>query len=62
MIRLSRKAQDEASILAARLEEIIRFDASMLAESEHAEFADENHVKEAYRLVILRLAAKSERR
>lgn len=56
-VRLSRKAQEQASSFAGRFDELIRLHAALLAEADHQEFATEKHVAEAYHLVILKLAA-----
>lgn len=58
--RLSRKAQGAAAGLSAQFDEILREHASLLAEADHQEFADESHVREAYRMVVLKLASKYE--
>lgn len=58
MTRLSRKAQDEAAALSGNFDQAIREHASLLAQSAGKEFADEADVREAFRLLILKYAAK----
>lgn len=55
--RLSRKAQREASSLAGAFDDEIRQMASAFAKSEGAEFADVEHVKKAWRVCIVAMAA-----
>lgn len=56
---LSRRAQSEATILSGNLDQAIREHASLLAESQGKEFADEADVREAFRLVILKYSEKT---
>jgi hypothetical protein len=60
--RLSRKAQSEATILSGNFDQAVREHASLLALSSGKEFADEADVREAYRLVLLKLAEKHKER
>lgn len=57
--RLSRRAQSEATILSGNLDQAVRECASLLAESQGKEFADEGDVREAFRLVILKYSEKT---
>lgn len=57
-VRLSRKAQDAAGNIAASFDQAVREHASLLAESQGKEFADEADVQEGFRLVLLKYAEK----
>lgn len=57
-VRLSRKAQDAASLLISDLDERVRRTASQLAGAEGKEFADVEHVKEAFRSLMITIGLK----
>jgi hypothetical protein len=56
--RLSRKAQAVVDELTAKLSASVRRVASHLATAQEREFADEKDAKEAYRLMVLKIAER----
>lgn len=62
VVRLSRKAQEAASTLTAALDQSVRKVASQIAADKGKEFADNEDVKEAYKLQIIELARQFQTR
>ncbi len=56
--RLSAKAQQAASDISSSFDQAVRDQASILAQSQGKEFANEADVQEGFRLVILKYAEK----